>query len=69
MCALALVHVPSLAPVLAEFARVLRLGGHLVISDVDHELVLLGSVINAPWSTHPASGRARMDADLPPHRR
>jgi ubiquinone/menaquinone biosynthesis C-methylase UbiE len=33
VCALALTHVPDLAPVLAEFARVLRPGGHLVISD------------------------------------
>jgi ubiquinone/menaquinone biosynthesis C-methylase UbiE len=33
VCALALEHVPDLAPVLAEFARVLRPGGHLVISD------------------------------------
>jgi SAM-dependent methyltransferase len=33
VCGLALVHVPELAPVLAEFARVLRPGGHLVISD------------------------------------
>lgn len=48
VCALALVHVPSLAPVMAELARVLRPGGHLVISDVHHELVQLGSVVNAP---------------------
>lgn len=47
VCALALVHVPSLQPVLAEFARVLRPGGDLVISDVHHELVTLGSVITA----------------------
>lgn len=33
VCALALMHVPELTPVLAEFARVLRPGGHLVISD------------------------------------
>jgi SAM-dependent methyltransferase len=43
-CALALTHVPDLGPVIAEFARVLRPGGHLVISDVHHELVALGSV-------------------------
>jgi hypothetical protein len=33
LCALALVHVPALQPVLAEFVRVLRPGGNLVISD------------------------------------
>jgi len=33
VCALALSHVPDVAPVLAEFVRVLRPGGHLVISD------------------------------------
>jgi SAM-dependent methyltransferase len=55
VCALALVHVPRLEPVLAEFARVLRPGGDLVISDIHHELVSRGSVITAhgpagePW--------------------
>jgi SAM-dependent methyltransferase len=33
VCGLALEHVPDLKPVLAEFGRVLRPGGHLVISD------------------------------------
>jgi SAM-dependent methyltransferase len=33
VCALALTHVSDLAPVVAEFSRVLRPGGHLVISD------------------------------------
>ena len=33
VCALALIHVPALRPVLAEFVRALRPGGHLVISD------------------------------------
>jgi len=47
VCALALVHVRRLQPVLAEFARVLRPGGDLVISDVHHELVTRGSVIKA----------------------
>ena len=47
VCALALVHVAELPPVLAEFARVLRPGGDLVISDIHHELVTRGSVIGA----------------------
>jgi len=45
VCALALVHVPRLQPVLGEFARVLRPGGDLVISDIHHEHVTRGSVI------------------------
>ncbi|MGB6454151.1 MAG: class I SAM-dependent methyltransferase [Streptosporangiaceae bacterium] len=45
--ALALVHVPRLEPVLAEFARVLRTGGDLVISDMDHEQVNRGSAVTA----------------------
>lgn len=44
VCALALTHVPALGPVLAEFARVLRPGGHLVIADLHPERVALGSV-------------------------
>jgi SAM-dependent methyltransferase len=47
VCALALVHIPHLQPVFAEFARVLRPGGDLVISDVHFELVTRGSVITA----------------------
>ncbi|HUR76912.1 MAG TPA: class I SAM-dependent methyltransferase [Acidimicrobiales bacterium] len=47
VCALALTHVTDVAPVMTQFARVLRLGGHLVISDVHHELVLRGSVTRA----------------------
>jgi SAM-dependent methyltransferase len=43
VCALALSHVPDLEPVLAEFARVLRPGGHLVISDMHPEVVARGS--------------------------
>jgi ubiquinone/menaquinone biosynthesis C-methylase UbiE len=42
---LALTHVPDVGPVFAEFARVLRPGGHLVVSEVHPDLVLLGSVV------------------------
>ena len=44
VCSLALTHVPDLKPAFAELARVLRPGGHLVISDAHHEIVALGSV-------------------------
>ncbi|GAA1428192.1 hypothetical protein GCM10009616_07230 [Microlunatus lacustris] len=44
---LALTHVDDLDPVLVEFARVLRPGGHLLISDVHPELVRRGSVVKA----------------------
>lgn len=57
VCALALVHMADLAPVLAEFARVLRPGGHLVISDVHHELVSWGSI---PKVVGPEGERARI---------
>lgn len=33
VCALALSYLPDLAPVFAEFARALRPGGHLIVSD------------------------------------
>ncbi|SFK29985.1 Methyltransferase domain-containing protein [Amycolatopsis sacchari] len=44
VCGLALTHVRDLAPVLAEFARVLRPGGHVVLADVHPEAVARGSV-------------------------
>jgi SAM-dependent methyltransferase len=44
VCALALQHVPSLEGVMAEFARVLRHGGSLVISDMHPERVARGYV-------------------------
>jgi SAM-dependent methyltransferase len=50
VCALALSHVPDLAPVLAEFARVLRPGGHLVISDARGLLGSIGLPIVQPNS-------------------
>jgi SAM-dependent methyltransferase len=44
VCALALAHLSDLKPAFAEFARVLRPGGHLIVTDIHHEMVLLGSV-------------------------
>lgn len=43
-CSLALTHVPDLQPPIAEFARVLRPGGHLVISDMHPEGVARGFI-------------------------
>lgn len=43
-CALALTHVSSLQPAIAEFARVLRPGGHVVIADMHPERVAWGAV-------------------------
>jgi SAM-dependent methyltransferase len=47
VCGLALTHVAALEPVMAEFARVLRPGGHVVIADIHPEAVLRGSVPSA----------------------
>jgi SAM-dependent methyltransferase len=47
VCALALTHVPTLGPVMAEFARVLRPGGHLVVSDIHLNSLYLGGVAAA----------------------
>ena len=44
VCALALTHAPQLHPVMAEFARVLRPGGHLVVSNMHASAVLFGSI-------------------------
>ncbi|OXM44929.1 methyltransferase domain-containing protein [Amycolatopsis alba] len=44
VCALALTHIPTLEPVMAEFARVLRPGGHLVIADMHPERVAQGAI-------------------------
>jgi ubiquinone/menaquinone biosynthesis C-methylase UbiE len=45
-CALALTHVERLAPVMQEFARVLRPGGHAVISDM-HPFIAMTSGVAA----------------------
>jgi SAM-dependent methyltransferase len=48
VCALALTHVPALGPVLSEFARVLRPGGHVVLSDIHWMSLYLGGIASAP---------------------
>ena len=45
--AVALSHVGDLVTAMAELARVVRPGGHVVLSDAHHELVLRGSVVKA----------------------
>ena len=48
-CSLALTHVPDLGPVMREFARVLRLGGAVVLSDMHPFNTMMGGSI-AGWS-------------------
>ncbi|GIH04612.1 hypothetical protein Rhe02_26790 [Rhizocola hellebori] len=57
VCALALTHVADLRPVMAEFARALRPGGHLIISDMHESIVLRGSI---PKVELPDGTRARI---------
>jgi len=47
-CALALTHVPDLAPVMREFARVLRPGGHIVLSDIHPIAAATGAIAGFP---------------------
>ncbi|MGV9378179.1 class I SAM-dependent methyltransferase [Nonomuraea sp. NPDC003707] len=61
VCALALVHVPELAPVLAEFARVLRTGGHLIITDPHPMATYLAPAAPSPGP----DGSPALPADRP----
>ena len=47
-CALALTHVEDLGPVIAEFGRVLRPGGHAVLSDIHPFATMTGSIAGFP---------------------
>jgi SAM-dependent methyltransferase len=64
VCALALVHVPDLSPALREFARVLRPGGRLIISDVHSCLVSLGWQAQFP-AGDTGAGFMRLHCHLP----
>ncbi|MEV4175736.1 methyltransferase domain-containing protein [Nonomuraea sp. NPDC049709] len=44
VCALALTHLPALGPPLAELARAVRPGGHVVLSDIHPLSLYLGGV-------------------------
>ena len=48
VCSLALTHVPTLEPVMAEFARVVRPGGCVVVSDVHPTAVMFGGAAVFP---------------------
>jgi SAM-dependent methyltransferase len=47
-CALALTHVPDLKPVMREFVRVLRPGGHVVLSDMHPVAAGTGAIAGFP---------------------
>lgn len=59
LCALALVHVDDLDSVFREFARVVRRGGRVVVSDVHPTLVALGWQAQFPTG-HDAGGFIRL---------
>jgi SAM-dependent methyltransferase len=61
VCSLALTHLPNLDQPLAEFARVLRPGGHAVLSNIHHLSLPLGGVIEM---LTPARRAIRLPASL-----
>jgi SAM-dependent methyltransferase len=46
ICALALTHQPTLNPALKEFARILRPGGQLIVSDIHVASLYLGGIVH-----------------------
>ena len=53
VCGLALTHVENLAPVYAEFGRVLRVGGRVVTTDMNPTMNLIGGGAVFPTSDEP----------------
>lgn len=73
VCSLALTHIPDLGPTFAEFARVLKPGGHLVTSDSANPQVLVqelpdGDIGSLPNHTHRASDYLAAGLPGPPLR-
>ncbi|HXS62171.1 MAG TPA: class I SAM-dependent methyltransferase [Streptosporangiaceae bacterium] len=65
---LALTHVPELAPVMAEFARVLRPGGHLVIADSRMDYAMVQALPDGSYGYmphHPRMTSEYLTAALP----
>jgi SAM-dependent methyltransferase len=62
VCALALVHLPELGGAMAEFARVLRPGGRVIVSDVHPFLIMLGW--QAQFRTEGGGGFIRLNPHL-----
>jgi SAM-dependent methyltransferase len=63
VCGLALTHVEDLAPVYAEFSRVLRVGGRVVTTDMNPTMNLAGGGAVFPTSDEPldfANGRGAL---------
>jgi ubiquinone/menaquinone biosynthesis C-methylase UbiE len=59
VCGIAVSHIPELGPVFAEFARVLRPGGHLVLSD---SRGLIGEIASQHPRTRPDGSFGYMPA-------
>jgi SAM-dependent methyltransferase len=52
VCSLALTHQTALEPAFAEFARVLRRGGQVIISDIHHLSLYMGGVARVALDDH-----------------